>query len=131
MLIPVQLCRIFALSADGYDTLEFFDQSVHESEDNGLLSWLTGAVSLQNTRQSQDSLCSSAASPNGGVDLAHASILFTELYVSSHSFAAPSTFATHVDIAFEALSLGWLWLYGARQQKRRQGPLDVDRSQAT
>lgn len=45
MLIPAQLCRIFALSADDYDGLEFFDQAVLESEDNGLLSWLTGTVS--------------------------------------------------------------------------------------
>ncbi|OXG15964.1 hypothetical protein C361_05410 [Cryptococcus neoformans Tu259-1] len=47
--------QVFALSADGYDTLEFFDPTVHESEDNGLLSWLTGTVSLLYTRRSQDS----------------------------------------------------------------------------
>lgn len=45
MSIPAQLCGIFALSTDGYDSLGFFDHAVLESEDNGLLSWLTGTVS--------------------------------------------------------------------------------------
>lgn len=45
MLIPAQLYRIFALPADGYDSLEFFGQALLKSEDNGLLSWLTVTVS--------------------------------------------------------------------------------------
>ncbi|WVQ84617.1 hypothetical protein IAT38_006772 [Cryptococcus sp. DSM 104549] len=36
--------QIFALDAPGYDTLEFFDQSARESEDNGILSWLNGTI---------------------------------------------------------------------------------------
>ncbi|KAK4684477.1 hypothetical protein P7C73_g5699, partial [Tremellales sp. Uapishka_1] len=36
--------QIFALPAEGYDTLEFFDEAAHDAEDYGLLSWLTGSV---------------------------------------------------------------------------------------
>ncbi|ORX40581.1 hypothetical protein BD324DRAFT_647505 [Kockovaella imperatae] len=36
--------QIFALVAEGYDTLEFHDDAVHNAEDFGLLSWLTGSV---------------------------------------------------------------------------------------
>ena len=38
--------RIFALSAEGYETLEFCDDMSGQSEDLGLLSWMTGAVSI-------------------------------------------------------------------------------------
>nr|XP_031861741.1 uncharacterized protein CI109_002974 [Kwoniella shandongensis]KAA5528813.1 hypothetical protein CI109_002974 [Kwoniella shandongensis] len=36
--------QLFALPAAGYDTLEFYDEAVHEAEDNGLLSWITGTL---------------------------------------------------------------------------------------
>ncbi|WWC91712.1 uncharacterized protein L201_006658 [Kwoniella dendrophila CBS 6074] len=36
--------QIFALPADGFDTLEFFDDSINQAEDLGLLSWITGTL---------------------------------------------------------------------------------------
>ncbi|WVN90851.1 uncharacterized protein L203_106094 [Cryptococcus depauperatus CBS 7841] len=36
--------QIFALGADGYATLEFYDDNLGISEDNGLSSWLTGTI---------------------------------------------------------------------------------------
>ncbi|WVR07660.1 hypothetical protein IAU60_004702 [Kwoniella sp. DSM 27419] len=36
--------QIFALPADGYDTLEFYDEDLNVSEDHGLLSWITGTL---------------------------------------------------------------------------------------
>ncbi|ODN94770.1 hypothetical protein L198_04914 [Cryptococcus wingfieldii CBS 7118] len=36
--------QIFALQAKGYDTLEFYDDSLDGAEDKGLLSWLSGSI---------------------------------------------------------------------------------------
>ncbi|WRT70220.1 uncharacterized protein IL334_007215 [Kwoniella shivajii] len=36
--------QIFALPAEGFDTLEFFDESISQAEDFGLLSWITGTL---------------------------------------------------------------------------------------
>ncbi|WVW86162.1 hypothetical protein I302_108203 [Kwoniella bestiolae CBS 10118] len=36
--------QIFALPAEGFDTLEFFDESINKAEDFGLLSWVTGTL---------------------------------------------------------------------------------------
>lgn len=36
--------RIFALPANGFDTVDFYDEAATEAEDKGLLSWLTGSV---------------------------------------------------------------------------------------
>ncbi|ORY33438.1 hypothetical protein BCR39DRAFT_503942 [Naematelia encephala] len=38
--------QIYALSAEGYDTLEFFDDTAIDSDDYGLLRWLTGSALL-------------------------------------------------------------------------------------
>ncbi|WVF72990.1 hypothetical protein IAT40_007808 [Kwoniella sp. CBS 6097] len=36
--------QIFALPAEGFDTLEFFDEAIFHAEDLGLLSWITGTL---------------------------------------------------------------------------------------
>ncbi|WVQ74284.1 hypothetical protein IAR50_003881 [Cryptococcus sp. DSM 104548] len=36
--------QIFALQAKGFDTLEFYDDSLEGAEDRGLLSWLSGSI---------------------------------------------------------------------------------------
>ncbi|OCF77290.1 hypothetical protein I204_01277 [Kwoniella mangroviensis CBS 8886] len=36
--------QIFALPAEGFDTLEFFDETINQAEDYGLLSWVTGTL---------------------------------------------------------------------------------------
>ncbi|WWC64583.1 uncharacterized protein I303_107194 [Kwoniella dejecticola CBS 10117] len=36
--------QIFALPAEGYDTLEFFEHETHQAEDLGLLSWVTSTI---------------------------------------------------------------------------------------
>ncbi|WVR00179.1 hypothetical protein IAU59_007321 [Kwoniella sp. CBS 9459] len=36
--------QIFALPAEGFDTLEFFDEALPHAEDLGLLSWITGTL---------------------------------------------------------------------------------------
>jgi hypothetical protein len=39
------LSRIFAVSADGFDTVGFGDEAALRAEDAGLLGWVTGCVS--------------------------------------------------------------------------------------
>ncbi|EIW72088.1 hypothetical protein TREMEDRAFT_26434 [Tremella mesenterica DSM 1558] len=36
--------QIFALPAEGYETLEFFDEEANVADDHGLLSWLTNSL---------------------------------------------------------------------------------------
>nr|XP_019010336.1 uncharacterized protein I206_04804 [Kwoniella pini CBS 10737]OCF49117.1 hypothetical protein I206_04804 [Kwoniella pini CBS 10737] len=36
--------QIFALPAEGFDTLDFFDDNISQAEDLGLLSWVTGTI---------------------------------------------------------------------------------------
>lgn len=44
-IVPVSLSRIFAVSADGFDTVGFGDEAALRAEDAGLLGWVTGCVS--------------------------------------------------------------------------------------
>lgn len=47
VVIPCPLTsRIFALGADGFDTVKFLDTMQDSPEDRGLLTWLTSTVSL-------------------------------------------------------------------------------------
>lgn len=44
-VVPVSFSRIFAVSADGFDTVGFGDEAALRAEDAGLLGWVTGCVS--------------------------------------------------------------------------------------
>lgn len=71
--------RIFALPANGFDTLEFFDENRDSAEDGGILGWLTGSV-----RFSSDPICvwtDLVAPPNHHLDTSHAPILFLTIRI--------------------------------------------------
>lgn len=44
LLIRLSENRIFAIEADGFDTVGFYDEAAQHAEDAGLLGWLTGCV---------------------------------------------------------------------------------------
>jgi hypothetical protein len=71
--------RIFAISAEGFDTVGFGDGAAMRAEDAGLLGWVTGCVSIVDRESGERVLsCHITGLENRHVGLAHAQIQFSE-----------------------------------------------------